>query len=104
VIRPAGKALRKDRESAGKREGELENSQNLTIFGLQSENVRLGIELFAQRGFWPRTIFENSEALERAERFNYGHGPCGLSFVLNGSASNAAADARTPPRRGQTCQ
>src|SRR5262249_50186002 len=46
----------------------------------------------------PRSmLFENSEALERAERFNYRHSPCGLSFVLNGSASNYRGERVSAP-------
>jgi hypothetical protein len=37
------------------------------------------------------------EALERAEMLNYRHGPCGLSFVLNGSASNCRGERVTVP-------
>jgi hypothetical protein len=42
-------------------------------------------------------FFENSEALERAEMLNYRHGPCGLSFVLNGSASNCRGERVSAP-------
>jgi hypothetical protein len=69
----------------------------LTKIGLQTDNVRVGLHLSLSAVSDRERFFENSEALERVERLNYRHGPCGLPFALNGSASNCRGECVTIP-------